>query len=382
MKMNTNFNELETLNREHAGIDFIKTYEVLTTTNLSPIKIRLIELILSFQSNGQHFQMRYETIANRLGSKEATIKNYVVDLKKLGLIETDTKSNFNTQSRKGGRRTAITVEMGNLTNFIKSFQDKNITKEVAGVAKEKKVEPITPEVVTPIEAKQPTQPKKKEIKQPTHQDDATETTMGGGEPENNDMKFEEIDFNTLNKILDYLETRIHDGNFEYNLDEIINHTSTEKEPTLKCLTYLKELRVVQVFKKDGKFLMFVSKENYVRVTGKKIKPAKGKVIKMEQIKLNGITVEIPSNQDLKKFNYQLTMRARKLNTLHEIKLVHSFLELQDGYVYITPSLGNKLIGVSPASFTKAIVHMLEKELIVMNENGGIKLKEETKRMAM
>ena len=129
--MNKELEKLETSNKEKNGITFIKKYEILKEIkSLTPNQIDLIELILSFQSKGSKFQMRYQKIAKRIGVKsKGTVKNYVSTLKKLGILTTNNEKNVIDGDVYAGSKTYITVNIGKLNQLIEESSEAEAKQE-------------------------------------------------------------------------------------------------------------------------------------------------------------------------------------------------------------------------------------------------------------
>lgn len=159
-------NKLESLNRDFCGLNFIKKYEVLTTTNLNEGQIKVIEIVLSFQLAGQTFYMSRARMGELMGNTEGYAKNLVSQLKKLGLITTDQKH----KAKQSGSKSPIVVDMDALCVFIESFKNKDKEESIMNSPKKQKEAPAKPvEVPTPqpavevVEAPQPV-PTVEEIK--------------------------------------------------------------------------------------------------------------------------------------------------------------------------------------------------------------------------
>ncbi|WP_026838717.1 hypothetical protein [Gillisia sp. JM1] len=147
--------QLERLNRENHGNDFIKSYPILRTGNLTPTEIRLIELVLSFESNKKVFQKRYENIARDIGlsgkNPRRSVANIVSKLKELELISTDHKSNYKGEgSNGGGSKTFLSVNLDVLCEYIQSFIDVKTVEDVKITSTEKPLSEVTDvEVLAP-----------------------------------------------------------------------------------------------------------------------------------------------------------------------------------------------------------------------------------------
>jgi hypothetical protein len=138
--------ELELLQQEENNIRYIKSYPILKKLKLSPLKIELLQLILSYQSNGQIFHMGYDRIAEILYSTQNTITKIISELNKENYIQTKNKSNFNGE--KGGSKTYIKVNMDYIielltpkvnSNEVKTKSDNNIPQKKNNVLEEIKL---------------------------------------------------------------------------------------------------------------------------------------------------------------------------------------------------------------------------------------------------
>ena len=139
--------ELELLQNEETGIRYIKSYPILKKLNLSPLKIDIIQLILSYQSNNQKFYMDYGKIADILSSTRNSITKNISELNVSNYIETIHSSNFN--GKNGGSSTTIKVNMDYILqlltpnikpNEVKTKNDTNIPQEEIKVVTEEKIE--------------------------------------------------------------------------------------------------------------------------------------------------------------------------------------------------------------------------------------------------
>lgn len=113
---NIKMNTLEKLQNESNGFEFIKSYPILDRLKLSKLQTRIIELVLSYQTNNNEFYMSYNNIAEILSCKRQSIKDTIIKLKKLGYISTVNSSNYN--GTKGGSSTTITVNLDFIVNKI------------------------------------------------------------------------------------------------------------------------------------------------------------------------------------------------------------------------------------------------------------------------
>ncbi|MFC6858782.1 helix-turn-helix domain-containing protein [Zunongwangia atlantica] len=124
---NINLNKLEIINSKYNNNHFIKSYPILNELPISPAKIKLLELIYSYQSNGQQFNMSYANISNILKIKVSTIGTYINNLKEAGYITTTTI--YNAQKR--GSLTIINLNVDSIIseieNIIKQYDDQLTT---------------------------------------------------------------------------------------------------------------------------------------------------------------------------------------------------------------------------------------------------------------
>ncbi len=201
----TPLNRIEEINKAFCGSHFVKQYEVLDNIGLPNQQVRLIELVLSFQFDQKKpFRMSYQEIANRIGSMEETVKVYVFKLKKLGLIKTDPKSNWNPATGLGGRRTTILVNIDALVGLIREKVQLSPTiiqqpSKASGRHSNHAVEPLQETPKTPIDKEIPT--KKENITKPVEviQNDSTEVNYGC------EYEFKLSDFNASKMLLRYTD---------------------------------------------------------------------------------------------------------------------------------------------------------------------------------
>ncbi|KLT69912.1 hypothetical protein [Flavobacterium sp. ABG] len=140
--------ELEILQQKHNKIGYIKSYPILTNIEeISLNDIKLIELVLSYQDNDQEFKMSYEHLGNIINTKASTIGNIVLKLTKLGVVISETKSNFD--GVKGGKVTKLSINLEKLISLIPALDQ-------APEPKKKKATP-TPEPIASIEHVEPKQ---------------------------------------------------------------------------------------------------------------------------------------------------------------------------------------------------------------------------------
>lgn len=132
-------NKLESLQQKTVGIQFIKSYPILNKVFTQSTDKQIIELILSYQDNGQDFYMNYKDISNLLNIKYQTVKNTVCKLKKDETIITNHKKNFN--GKTGGSSTTLIVNIDKIINII---------SEKTSVESSSNITNITSEVVTEI----------------------------------------------------------------------------------------------------------------------------------------------------------------------------------------------------------------------------------------
>lgn len=129
--------KLEKMNREFMGLDFVKSYPVLTFTDLTPQQIRLLQLVLSYKSNKQEFQMYYLTIADLIGVKgiknktrEKSVGNSVGKLIDKGIMTSKCIRNFKVESSGGGSKAYLTVNEDALYAYIQPFLDDKTKQEI------------------------------------------------------------------------------------------------------------------------------------------------------------------------------------------------------------------------------------------------------------
>ena len=170
--------ELEILQQKHNKIGYIKSYPILTNIEeISLNDIKLIELVLSYQDNDQEFKMSYEHLGNIINTKASTIGNIVLKLTKLGVVISDTKSNFD--GVKGGKVTKLSINLMKLISLIPAL-------DKAPEPRQKKETP-KPEPVANVEHVEPTQEEPAQEPEPTKPvvQDATTTKQ---EVETSDAK--------------------------------------------------------------------------------------------------------------------------------------------------------------------------------------------------
>ncbi|MDQ8012958.1 MAG: hypothetical protein REI96_10950 [Flavobacterium nitrogenifigens] len=155
--------KLEQLQQQHNGIRFIRSYPILNyIKTLSPTDRQLIELVLSYQDNGQPFQMKYETIADILNISYQTVKNRVTKLSKENIIITNHKSNFNGVD--GGSSTKLSVDLDVLITMIETPAESKPASTTEHTQKPETIlvaefeQPITAEIKEPT--KKPEEVKK------------------------------------------------------------------------------------------------------------------------------------------------------------------------------------------------------------------------------
>lgn len=136
--------ELELLQQEENNIRYIKSYPILKKLKLSPLKIEILQLILSYQSNNQPFHMEYCKIADILSSTTNSITKIISELNTSNYIQTNHSSNYNGEA--GGSSTSIKVNMDYiiqlLTPKIKSKQVKTKSDNIIPQKKDNVLEEI------------------------------------------------------------------------------------------------------------------------------------------------------------------------------------------------------------------------------------------------
>ncbi|KAF2331482.1 sigma-70 family RNA polymerase sigma factor [Flavobacterium nitrogenifigens] len=146
--------KLEQLQQQHNGIRFIRSYPILNyIKTLSPTDKQLIELILSYQDNGQPFQMKYETIADILNIGYQTVKNRVTKLSKENIIITNHKSNFNGVD--GGSSTKLSVDLDVLITMIETPAESKPASTLKPVQEREPILIAKSEQPIPAETKKP-----------------------------------------------------------------------------------------------------------------------------------------------------------------------------------------------------------------------------------
>ena len=154
---NLNLNKLEKLNNKYLNNHFIKSYPILNELPLSPAKIKLLELIYSYQSNGQQFNMSYANISNILKIKVSTIGTYISNLKEAGYITTTTI--YNAQHR--GSLTIINLNIDSIISeiedIINQYDDQlTTTTNNQPAPQNEKVEPNETPTKPAVKKEQPT----------------------------------------------------------------------------------------------------------------------------------------------------------------------------------------------------------------------------------
>lgn len=120
-------NRLELLQQKENNFRFIKSYPILNKLNLSPLKISIIQLILSYEDNGQEFYMNYKDIADLFSSTEKSIKTRIKELKEKKYITSNVKSNYN--GKDGGSSSILRVNMDVIIKELTSNKTSNEVKE-------------------------------------------------------------------------------------------------------------------------------------------------------------------------------------------------------------------------------------------------------------
>jgi len=127
LKKTKKMNRLELLQQKENNFRFIKSYPILNKLNLSPLKINIIQLILSYDDNGQEFYMNYKDIADIFSSTEKSIKTRIKELKEKKYITSKVKSNYN--GKDGGSTSILRVNMDVIIKELTSNKTSNEVKE-------------------------------------------------------------------------------------------------------------------------------------------------------------------------------------------------------------------------------------------------------------
>lgn len=118
MNKPTELNPLEIFQQKANGMIFTKQYYILNSlSSINPIQKQLIELILSYQFDDKQFYMKYEDIGNILKIGVQTVTNYISQLKKLGYIHSNNKSNYDGVA--GGSSSTLYVDYEKIIEDIK-----------------------------------------------------------------------------------------------------------------------------------------------------------------------------------------------------------------------------------------------------------------------
>lgn len=115
--MKRTLNQLEELQNQVNNIEFIKSYPILNNLFKSKLDKEIIELILSFNTNGKKFYMNYKNIASILGCNTQSVRNSMNKLQKLNYVIGENTSNYN--GKDGGSSTANVVNMDLIIKTIK-----------------------------------------------------------------------------------------------------------------------------------------------------------------------------------------------------------------------------------------------------------------------
>ena len=154
-------NKLEELQSEIiTGTQFIKSYPMLNLINITSSEKSFIELVLSYQLNGQKFYMEFSDIAEILGIKKQSVSNLVKSLKSLEFISTSNTSSFHNKTREfNGSTTFITVNEDKIIASVQSSLSNkpNLEAEILKEVKKKafksikaKVEVVVPEPIKEV----------------------------------------------------------------------------------------------------------------------------------------------------------------------------------------------------------------------------------------
>jgi hypothetical protein len=132
-------NKLEILQNETSGFNYIKSYPILKKLFKAQLNISIIELILSYTSNGLEFYMNYKNIAEILSTKEQSIRNTIKSLSQQGYLITDNVKKYNNKSGVGGSSTKIVVDLDKIITDIDNPITKAVKKEEPKATKPKSV---------------------------------------------------------------------------------------------------------------------------------------------------------------------------------------------------------------------------------------------------
>lgn len=140
------------------GTQFIKSYPMLNLIDITPSEKSFIELVLSYQNNGQEFFMEFSEIANILGVKKQSVSNLVKSLKSLEYINAKNSSRY--KGKFIGSTTFITVNEDKIIASVQAALSNkpNLEAEIVKEAKKKASKSVTPkvEVVVPEPVKEVT----------------------------------------------------------------------------------------------------------------------------------------------------------------------------------------------------------------------------------
>jgi hypothetical protein len=141
-------NKLEILQNETSGFNYIKSYPILKKLFKAQLNISIIELVLSYTSNGLEFYMNYKKMAEILSSKEQSIRNTIKLLSQQGYLITDNVKKYNNKSGVGGSSTKIVVDLDKIITDIDNPITKAVKKEQPKATKPKSNTIPTKEVKT------------------------------------------------------------------------------------------------------------------------------------------------------------------------------------------------------------------------------------------
>jgi DNA-binding Lrp family transcriptional regulator len=136
------------------GTQFIKSYPMLNLIDITPSEKAFIELVLSYQLNGQKFYMEFSDIAKILGIKKQSVSNLVKSLKSFEYLATSNISVSNKKTKEFiGSTTFITINEDKIIASVQAALSNkpNLEAEIAKEAKKKAPKSIEPkvEVVVP-----------------------------------------------------------------------------------------------------------------------------------------------------------------------------------------------------------------------------------------
>ncbi|WP_431137486.1 hypothetical protein [Psychroserpens mesophilus] len=157
--MKTPFEKFE---EEMIGKKFTKSFQFLNhNPNLNHLKKKLIEVIYSFNQNGDQFYKNYDDVAKELNTTPRNISQLVIQLKKLNYISTDNTKNYKAYKDGGGSSTSITLNIQNIIDdcsipepIFKAKEKRTKTKKAMNKDVQKRLE----ELFAKKEAKEQTKP--------------------------------------------------------------------------------------------------------------------------------------------------------------------------------------------------------------------------------